>query len=235
MIYALNKLSEEKYFSVLTLLKEIKNAPNFPADQSPLIEGGRFELAEECIFIAPMNSKEDNPASPIGGYRDELQYDEFLDIRFHLGRKVEKKHIEQICDVLQPLKRVKDLDFRHSVLLGKHSLSNFRHYWAAEMFANAIRRRRSTLGAASPVPHEDAERLAVMAHSATAAIYDDNAAVTLTPPPVTPSVISVETNTSRLQKTNYEYLIARPVVGYCVGLLGGLLTMIVLERHFFRQ
>lgn len=242
MIHALNALSSRPYFSVLDLQRSILEAPGFPRLQNPQIYGGRFELAEEPIFIAPMSSS-NQPASPVGVYRDERQDDDFLDIRLRIGRKIRTADIAQICQALEPLKRSKDLEYRHAVLLGKHGLSNFKHYWAAEMFANAIRKkRRNTLTASSPSPNTEevaglASSLALIAEQATLStdnVLSTSKGVAL---PTTPLIRTPEprrrsdANTvPELQDWTFTTDMNRNV-----GLLGGFLAVMYIELRFFRR
>ena len=107
MTWALKQLAGKAGFHSSELAQLIHRAPNFPNNQFPQLEGGRFDPATEYIYIAPMPGPVQVCDEPIGRFRDEQdeqsQEQEFLDLRFHFEGPITKLEFKETAEQLRRL------------------------------------------------------------------------------------------------------------------------------------
>jgi hypothetical protein len=109
LTWALEKLASREGFHTTDLVGQIKKAPEFPEGQYPHVYGCRFDPCAEHIYIAPMHTRGDGDASPIGQYRDEQQSDFIVDLRLHLSQETNTKAVKKFDPVKKFAKQLKGL------------------------------------------------------------------------------------------------------------------------------
>lgn len=152
LIWALEGLQDEgKPFNSKTLLERVREAPELPRDQSPILFE-RLDITNEHIWINSLNRINFQPEDLKGVYPN--MSDEFIDLRFYFNDRLNNEDAKIIARILTDSVKRFPKKPRHVTLNKKSSLlEHFR--WVTDAFLK-IRdeKQKKLIESNMPVPTE---------------------------------------------------------------------------------